>query len=157
MRPYKIGGIMKKLFTIAALALSMNTYATCTDDFNKGLSEYDFAMTYFNSGASFYQQAVDESRGQARRSVICAHLLKSTTGFDVAKSSFTNCESAFTSAISSCQGQSSDIARENAGVCTGNKDVALNNYQQVSLTLRRTCFAAKSSSSLKELSPIKDL
>jgi hypothetical protein len=138
---------MKKLIALGVIAISMNAGATCTEDFNKGLSEFDFGMTYFNSGASSYQLAVDESRGQGRRSVICSHLLKSTTGFDVAKESFVKCESSFGSAISSCSGQSSDIARENAGVCTGNKDVAANNYQQVALTLKRTCFIQEESSS----------
>ncbi len=147
---------MKKLIALGVIAISMNANASCTDDFNGGMNEFDFGMTYFNSGSASYQLAVDESRGQARRSVICSHLMKSTTGFDVANSSFTNCEAAFTSAISSCQGQSSQVARENAGVCTGNKDVALNNYQQVSLTLRRTCFATEEASEI-ELESIKSL
>ncbi|WP_127718412.1 hypothetical protein [Halobacteriovorax sp. HLS] len=139
---------MKKLIALGVIVLSMNANAACTEDFNKGLSEFDFAMTYFNTGASSYQLAVDESRGQGRRSVICSHLLKSTTGFDVAKSSFTNCGSAFNSAISSCSGQSSDIARENAGVCAENTEVATNNYQQVALTLKRTCFIAAESGNI---------
>lgn len=137
---------MKKLIALGVIAISMNANASCTDDFNKGLSEFDFGMSYFNSGSSSYQRAVDESRGQGRRTVICSHLLKSTTGFDVAKESFVKCEASFGSAIASCSGQSSDIARENAGVCTGNKDVAVNNYQQVALTLKRTCFKSEESS-----------
>ena len=148
---------MKRLIALGVIALSINAGASCTDDFNKGLSEFDFGMTYFNSGSDSYNSAVDESRGQARRSVICSHLMKATTGFDVANSSFTNCESAFSSAIQSCEGQSREIARENAGVCTGNKDVALNNYQQVSLTFRRTCFATESSKTSVELNSLESL
>ena len=137
---------MKKLIAIGVIAISMNANATCSDDFNKGLSEFEFGMTYFNSGSSSYQLAVDESRGQGRRSVVCSHLLKSTTGFDVAKESFVKCESSFGLAIASCSGQSSDIARENTGVCAGNKGVAINNYRQVALTLKRTCFISEESS-----------
>lgn len=139
------GGLMKKFIALCAITMSFNTFANCTEDFNKGISEYEFAMNYFDSGSSSYQAAVDESRGQGRRSVICDHLVKSTTGFDVATKSFTNCTEAFNSAISSCSGQSSTVAGENKVVCSGNLDVASDNYRQVFLTLKRTCFVSKNS------------
>ncbi|OUR93668.1 hypothetical protein A9Q84_19575 [Halobacteriovorax marinus] len=136
---------MKKFIALCAITMSFGAYASCTEDFNKGISEYEFAMNYFDSGASAYQAAVDESRGQGRRSVVCANLLKSTTGFDVATKSFTNCTSAFGSAVNSCSGQSSTVAGENQAVCSGNLNVASNNYRQALLTLKRTCFISKKS------------
>jgi len=136
---------MKKFIALCAITMSFSTFANCTEDFNTGISEYEFAMNYFDDGASSYQAAVDESRGQGRRSIICAKLIKATTGFDVATKSFTNCTAAFDSAISSCSGQSSTVAGENKAVCSGNLGVAADNYRQVLITLKRTCFISKKS------------
>ena len=146
---------MKKIIALGVIVLSMNTNASCTEDFDKGLNYFEFAMTYFNDGANNYQQAVDESRSQGRRSVICSHLLKSTTGFDVAQKSFSDCGVHFGAAAISCSGESSQIARENSGVCAENTEVATNNYQQIAQLLRNTCFTSEKKAIEMELPEIQ--
>ncbi len=148
---------MKQLIAICALAVSFNTYSTCTDDFNQGIAQYEFAMNYFESGSANYQIAVDESRGQGRRSVVCNALVKSNTGFDVATSSFSKCIESFTSAASSCSGQSRDIALENKDVCVGNHDIAKGNYEQILSTLKATCFKSEESGDLNLSGSIQEL
>lgn len=139
---------MKQLLAICALAVSFNTYSSCTDDFNTGITQYDLGMSYFEQGNQSYQEAVDESRGQGRRSVICNALLKSNTGFDVATNSFNGCTTSFDNASTSCTGRSSDIALANKGVCVENYSIAKGNYQQILSTLKTTCFKASKGSEI---------
>ena len=148
---------MKQLIAICALAVSFTTYSACTDDFNQGIAQYELAMNYFESGSANYQLAVDESRGQGRRSIVCDALIKSNTGFDVATNSFSKCIESFTSATSSCSGQSRDIALENKDVCVGNHDVARGNYQQILSTLKATCFKSEESGVINLSENIRDL
>ncbi|WP_372653504.1 hypothetical protein [Halobacteriovorax sp.] len=136
---------MKLLIAICALAVSFTTYSSCSEDFNKGISQFENAMNYFEDGSQSFQRALDESRGQGRRSVICGALLKSNTGFDVATRTFNSCIDSFTKASNSCSGESRTIALENKGVCVGNHDVAKGNYEQVLSTLKATCFKASES------------
>ncbi|GEM_PF-6146861 len=131
---------MKLIIAICALAVSFTTYSSCSEDFNKGISQFEFAMSYFEEGSQNFQIALDESRGQGRADVICGALIKSNTGFDVATSTFNGCIESFTKASNSCSGQSRNIALENKDVCVGNHNVAKGNYEQVLATLKATCF-----------------
>ncbi|WP_417335260.1 hypothetical protein [Halobacteriovorax marinus] len=131
---------MKKLITICALAASFTTFADCTNSFNKGVTQYNLGASYFQDGMNHYQRAVDESRGQGRRSIICEALLKSNTGFDVATRSFLSCTTAFGEAASSCSGTTGQIARDNQQTCAENHSVSEDNYTAILETLKATCF-----------------
>ena len=148
---------MKIIIAICALAVTFTSYSSCSEDFNKGISQFEYAMSYFQEGSQNFQLALDESRGQGRRSVICDALLKSNTGFDVATTTFSSCIDSFTQASNSCSGQSRNTALENREVCVGNQDVAKGNYEHVLSTLKATCFISSKGGEIKLIDTIQEL
>lgn len=141
---------MKNILIFLITLFSFNTFANCSDDFNEGISEYQFAAKYFESGVNAYNKALELSQtGNADFLVICNLLVNSVSGFNVAKTSYGSCTSAFDRAISSCSGSDSDSARNNKEVCENNSSVASDNEGVLRNLLKNTCF--KRSSQLEEV------
>ena len=148
-----------KLFTILlSLTFFTNTYSNCTDDFNNGLSEYNFAAIYFDIGIQKHREAVALSLSSNPDFLeICNLLVDSVTGFSVAQSSYSNCMSDFNRAITSCSGSDSTQARQNKDVCKGNEDIANDNHTVLRSLLKNTCFTTKSKFEYVKLRTVKFL
>ena len=72
---------MKRLF-IAAMLLSIPTFADCATSFNSGVNDYNFAVTYYNTGVEEYNNAVEEaSKPTPNYEIVCRGLLNSYAGF----------------------------------------------------------------------------
>ncbi len=123
------------------IASSMSSFATCNDDFNVGISEYNYAAGYFDKGINSYNTAVELSRSSNPVFLtICNHLVDSVTGFSVSTRSYGNCKTAFEGAMNSCTGQDKVQASQNREVCVGNEDIASDNLTTLRTLLKNTCF-----------------
>tara|TARA_B110000908_G_C9956286_1_gene314792 strand:+ start:30 stop:488 length:459 start_codon:yes stop_codon:yes gene_type:complete len=136
---------MKLLTLFVLLSFITNTYSDCNDDFNNGLSEYNFASQYFESGIQKHKEAVALSlTSNPDFFKICNILVDSVTGFSVAQSSYLNCMLDFHSAITTCSGSDSAEAKQNKEVCRNNEDIADDNLTTLRALLKNTCFSTKS-------------
>ena len=134
---------MKSILLGTLILFSANTFASCNDDFNAGISEYNFAAKYFDSGLNSYNRAVALSRTSNPNLVtICNLLVDSVSGFSVSNDSYTNCTNSFNSAMASCSGQDRVLASDNKKVCSGNQEIALDNHSTVLNLLKNTCYKA---------------
>jgi len=141
---------MKKMIAIATLLLSVQAAATCVDHFENGIAEYNFAQRYFNSGMTSYNEAVEMSRSSNPNFLaICNKLVDSVSGFTVAKNSYGACAGFFNQAVSSCSGQDSQVAAENAGVCNNNFGIANDNQATMLGLLKNTCYKGSGAVELK--------
>ena len=149
---------MKLFFIFIFFIFSANTFSSCDDDFNNGLSDYNFAAKYFQSGTQNYEEAVRLSRSTNPDIIeICNKLVDSVTGFNVAKNSYSNCSSNFNLAASSCRGDDSVQAGKNRDICIGNESIASDNHTTLRTLLRNTCFRASTHLEYVELATVEAL
>jgi len=125
-----------------ALTLSTYTFANCNDDFNGGITEYNFAAKYFERGVNAYNTAIELSQtANPDLTTICNHLVDAVTGFNVAADSYQGCLDFFTSATTSCSGDDSQSAIKNAEICQNNHSIAFDNGNVVRNILQNSCYA----------------
>ncbi len=134
---------LKISFLLLLITLSTQSLADCTEDFSKGMYEFGFASKYFQKGVDSYNRAIAESRtSNPDYTKICDEVVKSVTGFDVAKDAFWDCAGSFNQASTSCTGDDADNSTANKKLCLDNQTVAANNYKVVKKSLTDVCIKA---------------
>jgi len=133
---------MKKLLVVATALLSIQAHANCSEFFDSGISEYNFASRHFQNGMNAYNAAVEMSRSSNPNFLaICNKLVDSVSGFSVSKDSYTKCQEAFNGAVQSCANpEDRQLALSNYNVCTENKAIADDNFTTLRVLLKNTCF-----------------
>ncbi len=131
---------MKRLF-IAAMLLSIPTFADCATSFNSGVNDYNFAVTYYNTGVEEYNNAVEEaSKPTPNYEIVCRGLLNSYAGFFTAKNSYKGCRDNFAESVKSCSGDNKLIAMKYSNICFESNQTSLGNLNIVENSLKATCY-----------------